>query len=297
MSQKTKIFAVFAALLAFTVLFPIFAQGQGTGFEYTPLEEIPGQGKPEDLVSYINALFMFSLAGVGIAALVMVIIGGFLYVSSAGNSAQIDKGKKFITDAIIGVVVMFGSYLLLFTINPDLVNINLESLTKLVYTPEEMPAGSGRHIAGNCEDIDQTLSGELNAAASAHGVPAGLLASFLKRECRPAMTIGKSGKFCTKSHDCSPTQGCVSGPMQFQDGTWGDFGCGGDKNERTDALVCGAKKIKHDSGDTDGNFTEAEIRQAAGRYCGSCVSKSSCGGNYCDGIVADYNIYSQCETS
>ncbi len=100
-------------------------------FTYTPLEEIPGQGITTDLSSYIKGLYSFAIFSVGIAALLMVIIGGFIYVTAAGNTSNVDKGKGYIRDALIGILIAFGSYLILYVINPDLVNIDLSNLNKL----------------------------------------------------------------------------------------------------------------------------------------------------------------------
>lgn len=46
----------------------------------------------------------------GIIAVLMLIVGGFWYITSAGNEEQSEKGKKAITNAIIGVIVVLLSY-------------------------------------------------------------------------------------------------------------------------------------------------------------------------------------------
>ena len=113
-----------------------------SSFDYTPLETIPGQGATKDLPSYLTALFNFTLGAVGIAALLMAIIGGFYYVTSAGNSSRVEKGKELITDALLGIAVAFLSWLVLYVINPDLVNVNLDSLSVLEGDYEEdIPSG------------------------------------------------------------------------------------------------------------------------------------------------------------
>ncbi len=128
-------------------------------FTYTPLEEIPGQGTTSDLSSYIKGLYSFSIFSVGIAALLMVIIGGFIYVTAAGNTSNVDKGKEYIKDAFFGILIAFGSYLILYVINPDLVNVDLSSLSKLAmvggsgssYTEQSTPVkGSGN---GTCDPV------------------------------------------------------------------------------------------------------------------------------------------------
>ncbi|MCD8484917.1 pilin [Candidatus Woesebacteria bacterium] len=50
---------------------------------------------------------------VGLAAFVMLIIGGFLYLTSGSNSKGTDAAKQTITYAIIGIVVALMAFFLL----------------------------------------------------------------------------------------------------------------------------------------------------------------------------------------
>ena len=54
----------------------------------------------------INAI----LGITGSFALFMFIYGGFSMLTSAGSPEKIDKGKKILTWAIIGIMVILGSY-------------------------------------------------------------------------------------------------------------------------------------------------------------------------------------------
>jgi len=42
--------------------------------------------------------------------LLMMIYGGFLMLTSSGSSGQIDKAKKIIVGAVIGLVIVFAAY-------------------------------------------------------------------------------------------------------------------------------------------------------------------------------------------
>ncbi len=97
-------------------------------FKYTPMESIPGSGKPTNFSSYVQAIYKFGIWAVGISAMLMVSIGGFMYLTSAGNTSKTGKAKEIISDAIIGVILALVSWLLLYTINPRLVNINASIL-------------------------------------------------------------------------------------------------------------------------------------------------------------------------
>lgn len=92
---------------------------------YEPMEEIPGFGKPSDFPTYLMSVYKFGLWAIGICALLMITIGGYMYLGSAGNKATTETAKKIIVDAIAGLILAMVSYLLLYIINPDLVNLTI----------------------------------------------------------------------------------------------------------------------------------------------------------------------------
>ena len=50
---------------------------------------------------------------VGSLALLMFVYGGLLWVTSRGNTEQIDKGKRIFTWSTIGLLIMFSAYLII----------------------------------------------------------------------------------------------------------------------------------------------------------------------------------------
>ena len=52
------------------------------------------------------------LGFVGTISLLLFIYGGLVLMTSAGSSAKIDKGKNIILYAVIGMVIVFTSYIL-----------------------------------------------------------------------------------------------------------------------------------------------------------------------------------------
>lgn len=121
-----KIFSVIFAVF-FVLFFPvtIFAGP----FDYTPMEKIPGFEVSGSFPDYILAIYKFGIWAVGIAALLMIMIGGFMYITSAGNNASMEKAKGIIFDAIAGVILALTAYLLLYVINPELTKIKIISET------------------------------------------------------------------------------------------------------------------------------------------------------------------------
>lgn len=49
----------------------------------------------------------------GSAALVIIVYGGFLWILSGGDPGRIDKGKKALTGAVIGVIIVLTAWLII----------------------------------------------------------------------------------------------------------------------------------------------------------------------------------------
>lgn len=58
----------------------------------------------------INAILPNVYVAAGLVIFFMFVLGGFKVVSSASDSHKMEEGKKTITFAIIGLLVIFGSY-------------------------------------------------------------------------------------------------------------------------------------------------------------------------------------------
>lgn len=79
----------------------------------------------------VNQIYVWSLGVGALLALLMTVIGGYKYMTASGNAEQSSGGVEMMWGAVIGLALLFGSYLLLRTINPDLVNFNLNSVSCL----------------------------------------------------------------------------------------------------------------------------------------------------------------------
>lgn len=114
------------------MIFAALFLAQSSLAAYEPMEKIPGTtGSINTFPAYVNALYKFAIWSVGIAALLMISIGGFMYFTAAGNNSKMESGKKIISDALYGLIAVLVAWVLLHTINPDLVNISLKSVENL----------------------------------------------------------------------------------------------------------------------------------------------------------------------
>lgn len=88
-----------------------------------------------DLPGYIKAVYNTALVIVVLSAVLMLSIGGFMYLTSAGNTAALTTAKGVIFDAVIGLVIALAAWLLLNVINPDLVNVTINGLSPVSLAP------------------------------------------------------------------------------------------------------------------------------------------------------------------
>ncbi len=99
----------------FSVQIPIPGSGIFTGQKITISNDTLGQ--------YIAALYQFFVGALAIVAVVMIMIGGFQWLMAAGSSERVSHAKETILGAVVGLILALTSYLLLYTINPNLVQM------------------------------------------------------------------------------------------------------------------------------------------------------------------------------
>lgn len=105
----------------------------------------------DNLSQYIALFYRYLISIGGILAGIMIVIGGLLYLT-AGSSDRISSAKSYISHALIGLVLLLTSYLLLQTVNPQLVQIS--SFTIPLIRPARMPARF-------CEDYPAPAANQL----------------------------------------------------------------------------------------------------------------------------------------
>ncbi|HEX3099854.1 MAG TPA: hypothetical protein VHQ41_02675 [Patescibacteria group bacterium] len=64
------------------------------------------------IASIFRLIINWALAIAFIAAVIMLIYGGFLYITSAGNTDNATKGKTAIVNALVGIVIIVLSYII-----------------------------------------------------------------------------------------------------------------------------------------------------------------------------------------
>lgn len=97
--------------------------------DYIPLVSVPGvteAGQGVNLSTYLVGGMKFLVAGAGALAVIMVIIAGTQYVASGISPDARSSANERMVNALTGLALVLVSYLILNTINPNLVNFKLE---------------------------------------------------------------------------------------------------------------------------------------------------------------------------
>jgi len=70
-------------------------------------------------------IYNFALIAGGLLAFGAIVYGAIMYGLSGGNSSLASDAKDQITQAVLGLLLLFGAYLILHIVNPELTNLAL----------------------------------------------------------------------------------------------------------------------------------------------------------------------------
>ena len=182
------------------------------------------------IAEYIYGLYNYAIGIIGIFAVVGIAIGGVIWIMSAGNPSLVNAGKDWVVSSVLGLLLALGSYLILNSINPDLVNYynqNLHIARDSDLDPSTMTAGGGilsgpytgsLNIANNLPQFDELL----RQASAKYGVDCTLAKATMLAESRgrPDATSNFVGKDGQTYH--------AYGLMQLRPATFASMGGTGD---------------------------------------------------------------------
>ncbi len=120
------IFVLFAGFVnnVFAFISTVPGASTGEGVKYNLIQPLPGVQSVAGFPDYVKKIIPFILGLAAVIAVIKIVWAGIKYATSLGNDSTIKEAKEDITQAILGLVLAISSYLILNTINPDLVNLN-----------------------------------------------------------------------------------------------------------------------------------------------------------------------------
>lgn len=271
-SKNKTLSIIFLSLYTVALLaVPIFVRAATFDIPCKPTEysanQAPTTGTVNntDLFDCVNQLYKYALIISSIAAVFMIIIAGYMYIFSGGNTGKVSTAKNFITTSLLGITVLLAGFLLLKQINPNLLvlkNLTPQQIGQTHWaaygnggyanptkdtTPRSTgPAGGGKPgaVAGNgvtCNGGEDQhpdrhvncgcFANEVKAAADATGVSPALIRAVLFQESNCGSTaVSSAGAY---------------GVMQVLERTANGNNC--PANWKTDTaanILCGALALK-----------------------------------------------------
>ena len=124
--MKFKNIILFSVIIftLFIIAQPIFARDQGI-FSDIPCFKTGDAFKECDLCDFLYLFLILAHWGLnimGAIALLFFVIGGIVWLTSAGNQNQITAGKKILTGTIMGIIIILSAYII--------VNFTVSALTE-----------------------------------------------------------------------------------------------------------------------------------------------------------------------
>ncbi len=133
MSKRRKLSLLLIGLL-FLVVFIGSPLSKAWALELN-YPKIPGTevipNEKTSLAQYLAYLYYLVVDIIGVVAFVILVIGGIQYLTSAGSVPRAKAARQRIIGGGAGLLIVLGAFMILRTINPQLVNIDLTELRPL----------------------------------------------------------------------------------------------------------------------------------------------------------------------
>lgn len=113
MTKKTLIKGLISTAMLATMALPMVALAQGA---VTSNELLPGQiatelgQQQQDLRITIARIVRTAMSLLGIIAVMIILYGGFKWMTSGGSDEAVGDAKKIITAGIIGLIIILTAY-------------------------------------------------------------------------------------------------------------------------------------------------------------------------------------------
>lgn len=148
----------------------------------------------KDLGDYINVIYKFALGASVTFAIVMLMVGGLQYILAA-QSGNVKAAKERMTHALVGLVLLFGVYVMLFAVNPQLVSLQAPQL------PMIRPTATLQGFS--CEEL----------------IRQGFTIGDQSRNVKTTGTCGENGQIIKDDNGIETENGTVCGFSACTDGT------------------------------------------------------------------------------
>lgn len=96
---------------------PDGTSGEGTICQ--PIQVILAKSGADIIYTYVGTIYRWAAGTIGIVTVLYLVFGGIEIATAGADSGKMDKAKERIKQSIAGLVLLFLSALILYTINPN----------------------------------------------------------------------------------------------------------------------------------------------------------------------------------
>lgn len=152
-----------------------------------------------DMIATMIHITQWILAVLGSAALAMFVYGGFIWVTAAGNTARVDKGRKVLVGTVVGIIIVLGAFTLVRFLGKSF-GVTGTDFNKYLDTSSTSSSNNICRVDGErCRNNDQNVY----ACSSGSCSETSLCAYWAPRSPNPYGL--------TALHRCLPQSQCASG--------------------------------------------------------------------------------------
>ncbi|OGL95427.1 hypothetical protein A2348_02155 [Candidatus Uhrbacteria bacterium RIFOXYB12_FULL_58_10] len=177
--------------------------------KYTLQISIPSQSGGEvtqvsNYGEYVGAIYKYLLGFAVTTAIVFVMVGGIRYVVGA-STGEIGKAKDMIVKAVSGLVLLLFAYVILYTVNPELIRLQVPKLPMI----RQVLLLEGGEDCKSLKDKGYTVD-DANAVKGNYAkFLCGTVAAVTKD---PAGSVIPEGKTCVYNACAAPDPTCGEAP-------------------------------------------------------------------------------------
>ena len=187
---------------------------------YSLLQPIEKVKQANTIVDYVTNLVPLVIMLAAVLAVVQIVIGGMEWALSESITGK-GEGKDRISMALLGLFIALLSYLILNTINPDLVNLKIPQINTLNTTATCTPACNATTqdcVSGSC--VNKTItatcstnpaSGNCNELLCAPGAPNGKCATGTIWSQQQCLCTASTATWQCKQFNTGKVLKCVTG--------------------------------------------------------------------------------------
>ncbi|MBP6855709.1 MAG: hypothetical protein KBC26_01920 [Candidatus Pacebacteria bacterium] len=192
--MKTKADIIRMIVVVWAMLAATSAQAASSVTASTTYVEFgfPSFASATNPADFVNKIYIYALGVAGALAIIRIVYGGLMVVFNQGAPAKLADARKIIEEAIIGILLLFGAYLILNTINPGLTQLKVKP-GDLSTGVNQTPATGGddaavrqRLQAGGVEAKPQCQEGQTTGCTLLGGLKQSIINEIinLKQNCQ-----------------------------------------------------------------------------------------------------------------